>query len=277
MKFLKAEGLGNDFIITHGLNINEFSSVIENTPKLCDRRRGIGADGIIFVLPPSTATADFRMKILNSDGSEAEMCGNGIRCFLLYLHEMNLTNKNGIIIETLAGLTKAEYKGEDITVDMGCPILEGRQIPTTKTVGQVVKEPLKIADKEFLITAVSMGNPHCIVYNNPLTDDLINTYGPQLESHPFFPEKTNVEFINVLSKKEIQMRVFERGCGETMACGTGACASVVAGIINKKHEKSVTVHLPGGDLLIKWDGNLEHSVFMTGPANIVFSGEIYIQ
>ncbi len=273
MKFLKMEGLSNDFILTHGLTDDELSLTVKNAATICNRRRGIGADGIIFVLPPQTDQADFRMRIINSDGSEPEMCGNGIRCFALYLNEMDLSDKNSHTIETLAGPIKTEHTKNSIKVDMGNPTLNAAKIPTTKTSEQVLMEPLTAGDREFLITAVSMGNPHGITYADQLTDDLVLGYGPLLESHPFFPNKANIEFIHVLTDKEIDMRVYERGCGETMACGTGACAAVVSGILNKKHGNKVTVHLLGGDLIIEWDGNPDHSVFMTGPANIAFRGE----
>jgi diaminopimelate epimerase len=273
MKFLKMEGLGNDFIMMHGLTDIELAATIQKASYLCDRRKGIGADGIIFVLPSQTDTADFRMRIINSDGSEAEMCGNGIRCYAKYLNEMNLSDKSSLTIETLAGIIKTERVGDKITVDMGKPILDAMKIPTTKTDGKAIMVPVVVEEKEFLITAVSMGNPHGIVYADELADDIVLRYGPLLESHTFFPKKANIEFARVLSDNKIEMRVYERGCGETMACGTGACAAVVSGIINKKHGNRVTVHLLGGDLLIEWDGNTDHSVFMTGPANIVYRGD----
>jgi len=276
MKFLKMEGLGNDFILTHGLTKKEIPLIINQASFLCDRRKGIGADGVIMVLLSDAGDADFTMRIINSDGSEAEMCGNGIRCFMLYLNAMNLTDKKACTIHTLAGYIKAEITGDLISVDMGKPVLDAAKIPTIKTSGKIINAPIKAKDREFLITAVSMGNPHGVIYSDTLDDDLVLGYGPVLESHPFFPAKANIEFIHVISDKEIDMRVYERGCGETMACGTGACGAVVAGILNKKHGNKVTVHLKGGDLLIEWDGNTEHSVFMTGPAKIVFSGEINI-
>ena len=273
MKFVKMEGLGNDFIVTHGLTEEEHNTAINNASLLCDRRKGIGADGVIFILPAETEDADYRMSYFNADGGEAEMCGNGIRCFALYLNEMGLSDKKEFFVETLAGLIKTERIGDDIRVDMGAPVLDADKIPTKKADGQVIMEPIPVENREFRITAVSMGNPHAVIYADQLTDDLVLGFGPKLESHPFFPKKANIEFIKILSDDEIEMRVYERGCGETMACGTGACAAVVAGILNKKHSNKVTVHLLGGDLLIEWDGNPDHSVFMTGPANAVFKGE----
>ena len=273
MKFVKMEGLGNDFIVTHGLTDEQFNSAVKKVSHVCDRRRGIGADGVIFVLPAETSDTDYRMHFCNSDGSEAEMCGNGIRCFALYLNEMGLSNKETFSIETLAGIIKTERKGDQIRVDMGAPVLAAEKIPTVKTSGQVIMEPITVEDKKFHVTAVSMGNPHAVIFADSLTDKLVHNYGSRLESHPFFPKRVNVEFVKVLSDSKIEMRVFERGCGETMACGTGACAAAVAGIVNKKHGNKVTVHLLGGDLFIEWDGNIDHSVYMTGPANVVFRGE----
>ena len=273
MKFLKMEGLGNDFIVTHGLTDEEFNYAVKKVPLLCDRRKGIGSDGVIFVLPSVAENADYRMRFFNSNGEEAEMCGNGIRCFALYLNEMGISNKETFSIETLAGSLKTERKGDQIRVDMGAPVLDAEKIPTVKTGGVVIMEPVTVEDKEFHVTAVSMGNPHAVIFAGSLTDELVHNYGSRLECHPFFPKRVNVEFVKVLSDSEIEMRVFERGCGETMACGTGACAAVVAGILNKKHDNKVTVHLLGGDLFIEWDGNIDHSVYMSGPANVVFKGE----
>ncbi len=242
-----------------------------------DRRNGIGADGVIFILPAETETADYRMVIINSDGSEAEMCGNGIRCFALYANEMGLTDKNKLTIETPAGLIRTERNGDDIIVDMGTPVLEAEKIPTTKSEGRVIMEPVAAEDREFSVTAISMGNPHAVIYADVLNDELVLGYGAHLESHPLFPNKVNVEFVKVVSDVEIEMRVFERGCGETMACGTGACAAVVAGILNKKHGNRVVVHLRGGDLTVEWDGDPDHSVFMTGSAAIVYNGTVEMQ
>ena len=273
MKFAKMEGLGNDFIITHNCPEEEVYTIVKNIPNLCDRRKGIGADGIIFVLSTTAENSDFRMRIFNSDGSEAEMCGNGIRCFTVYLHEMNISRKQSFAIETNAGIIRTEFHEKKIRVDMGNPELKAELIPTSKSNQMVIMEPISIGDREFKITAVSMGNPHSIIYVDEITDDLVINYGSKIESHSFFPNRVNVEFIKVLSDSEIEMRVYERGCGETMACGTGACAAVVAGILNKRHGNKVTVHLRGGDLNIEWDGDSSHSVFMTGPAKLVFKGE----
>lgn len=274
VKFVKMEGLANDFILTHHVLAREMDRIREMTPALCDRRRGIGADGIILVLP--SETADFQMRVFNADGSEPEMCGNGIRCFARYVQTTGLSANKGLTIETLAGIIKTEIKNERIVVTMSAPVLEASRIPVAKKNGRAIMERISVEEKDFLVTAVSMGNPHAVIYADELTDELVLGYGKKLESHPFFPNKTNVEFVKVLSDKEITMRVYERGCGETMACGTGACASVVSGVINKKHGNKVTVHLLGGDLFIEWDGDILHPVYMTGPAKWVFEGDIIL-
>lgn len=277
MRFVKMEGLGNDFVLTHGPAADAEETVISRIPFLCNRRQGIGADGVIFMLPSQREDCDFRMRIFNSDGTEAEMCGNGVRCVALCLHELGVTDKQTLVIETQAGPIRTERLNGDVRVDMGRPVLNAPDIPTTKREGTVVNEPLKLDDRAFVVTAVSMGNPHAVIYADDLTDDLVLGWGGKLERHPFFPNRVNVEFVKVLSEKEIRMRVFERGCGETMACGTGACAAVVAGVVNKKHDNSVTAHLPGGDLIVEWDGDLEHSVFLTGSARSVYHGDIMLE
>jgi len=269
LNFIKMEGLGNDFIVMHRSTNESIQTIIKQCVKLCDRRRGIGADGIIFILP--SKKADFKMRIFNSDGSEAEMCGNGIRCCKLYVQSMHLSKKQLVTFETKAGIISTESNKKDlIRVNMGTPILESSKIPTVKKSCQVIMHDLQVDCKLFKITAVSMGNPHAVIYVDEITDELVSFWGPKIEKHPFFPNKANVEFIKVLSNKEIQMRVWERGCGETLCCGTGACASVVAGIINNLHGNKVKVHLLGGDLLVEWDGKETSPVYMTGPATIVF-------
>ncbi len=271
-KFVKMEGLANDFILTHGISGRVIEAIPEKIAGLCDRRRGIGADGMIFILP--SHKADFKMRIFNSDGSEPEMCGNGIRCFALYLKKTGLWKKNRVSVETGAGIIQTEFSGNLIKVNMGSPVLDAPRIPVAKSEGRAIMEPVLVQGKKFMVTAVSMGNPHAVVYAGELSDDLVLGIGKKLESHPFFPKKANIEFIKIISRKEINMRVFERGCGETMACGTGACAAVVAGIVNKKNDNNVTVHLLGGDLLIQWGGRPSDPVYMTGPAKVVFNGEI---
>lgn len=309
LDFLKMEGLGNDFIVTHAVRPPKglmpvrnntiissqvfrqnnrgyseerelLSLIAHQVARLCDRRRGIGADGVICILPSKTAdaSADFQMRIFNSDGSEAEMCGNGIRCCAVYVKKLKLSGKRSLSFETGAGSIATESAGKGcIRVTMGRPILSAPQIPTTKVSGTVLNESLSVDGRLFKVTAVSMGNPHAVIYDDNLTDELVQVWGTKIERHHFFPKKTNVEFVKVLSENEIRMRVWERGCGETLACGTGACAGVVAGILNKLHGNRVTVHLPGGDLLVEWDGKETSPVYMTGPATITFKGSVEIK
>ncbi len=274
-KFMKMEGLANDFILSHHVPGRGESLLKQKVVELCDRRRGVGADGLILVLP--SKKADVRMRIFNSDGSEAEMCGNGIRCLALYVKKTGLWKKPHLSVETLAGIIRTDINKESITVNMGAPILDASRIPIAKKSGSAIMEPIAIKGKNYAVTAISMGNPHAVVYSDELSDELVLGIGKKLESHSFFPKKANIEFVKVLSKNEIQMRVFERGCGETMACGTGACASAVSGILNQKNNNKVIVHLLGGDLCIEWDGNLSHPVYMTGPARFVYKGEIRIK
>ena len=264
------QGIGNDFIVTHEISSESVDQIWNHAKFLCDRRLGIGGDGIIFVLP--SKSADYQMRILNSDSSEAEMCGNGIRCVALYTKLLNLTKLDKLSIETKAGIISTEFIGDLIRVNMGAPILEAPSIPVALKSGNVLMHDLDIGDKVIKINAISMGNPHAVIFFEKITDEMVLNWGPKIERHPFFPKKTNVEFIKVLSNKEIQMRVWERGCGETLACGTGACASVVGGILNNLLKNKVTVHLTGGDLFVEWDGDLSHPVFLTGPACSVFSG-----
>jgi len=256
MKFAKLEGLKNDFVVTHEAG-PDFAALRRLAPAWCDRRGGIGADGILILEPSTHPPADWRMRIINSDGSEAEMCGNGIRCAAVYLARLGLSRKDALVFETLAGLRAVELRGDQVRVAMGRP-----------TLGTV--QSLTAGERTFTGCPVSMGNPHLVTYAERLTDDLVLNYGPRLSAHPLFPQQTNVEFVRVISDCEIEMRVYERGCGETPACGTGACAAVAAGVSQSRHGMAVTVHLPGGDLLVEWEG----VIYMTGPARWVFGGEI---
>ncbi len=276
MEFTKMEALANDFVMVNAVNMtaSRQSAIIARTAWLCDRRRGVGGDGVIFVLP--SETHDFRMRIFNSDGSEAEMCGNGIRCFSSFARHKGLTDKNSLSIQTGAGTICTEAAGDKIRVDMGSPVLAAPRIPVAQSEGQVIDRELAVDDRTFRITAVSMGNPHAVIFVDELTDELMFDWGERIERHPFFPNRVNVEFIRMRSAAEVDMRVFERGCGETWACGTGACAAAVAGILTGRHNNTVTIHLRGGDLIVSWDGNPEHSVFKTGPARIVFEGSVDI-
>jgi len=279
--FVKMHGLGNDFVLIDCLNksLGDSSFLSYLAKKLCNRNFGIGADGLILILPSSKA--DLRMRIFNYDGSEAQMCGNGIRCFAKYAYENKLVSKNKFTVETLAGiiipeLTITNNKILGVKVNMGTPKLRRREIPMNgKDTLTVVNETLKInPEQTFKITCVSMGNPHCITFVNDVQSISVDEIGPKIENQPLFPEKTNVEFIQVLNKQEINFRVWERGVGETLACGTGACAALVAAVLNKKTDREATIHLPGGDLDIQWadDGH----VYMTGPAELAFRGEMEI-
>lgn len=281
MQFTKVQGLGNDFVLVNcfteqlpeGMTWNELSM------KICDRHFGIGADGLVLVLP--SETADVKMRIFNPDGTEPEMCGNVIRCFARYVYENGIVKNEVINVETLAGLRipKVIKQGAQIVavrVDMGEPQLERELIPMIPgKAGPVVSEQIEVAGQPFLITAVSMGNPHCVIFVPELENLPLSEIGPQIEAHDVFPKKTNTEFIQVVNRGEVNMRVWERGAGETLACGTGACASVVAGVLNNLTDRQVTVHLTGGDLLIEW-GEDNH-VYMTGPAENVFIGNYVIK
>lgn len=276
MKFVKMHGLGNDFIMINGLSENIPDDLASFSRKICDRHFGIGADGVIIIRP--STTADMRMQIINSDGSEAEMCGNGIRCFAKYLYERKIVTQKSMAIETLAGLIKPTVIVDEnnqvtaIEVDMGAPILQGKEIPTTFDQEKVVNESVVIDGREFFITAVSMGNPHCVIFSDNLSDEHLHQWGPKIEKSAYFPKKTNVEFVKVLNEREAQMRVWERGAAVTLACGTGACATLTACLLNNKTKNELTLHLDGGDLYLHLgdDGHL----YMRGSACDVFEGWI---
>ena len=272
MKFTKYSGLGNDFILVNG-----FKEKIQNpfaaAQKLCDRHLGIGADGLVLVLP--SQTADLCMKIYNSDGSEAEMCGNASRCVPLFAIKEGITNQTSLTLETLAGPIKTEIKDLQlglVSVDMGIPRLLRGQIPMTgDPTDTAVDVPLEVGGAVRYGTAVSMGNPHFVMFGPDVEHALVRELGPQIENHPAFPAKTNVEFVSVVDPQTLRMRVWERGAGITRACGTGACASVVAAVINGKTGRKVPVKLDGGDLYIDWPE--QKNIFMTGPAEEIFDGE----
>ena len=279
--FVKMHGLGNDFILIDCLNksLGDSSFLSYLAKKLCDRNFGIGSDGLILIL--SSSKADLRMRIFNYDGSEAQMCGNGIRCFAKYAYENKLVSKIKFTVETLAGTItpKLIFKDKEIsgiTVNMGTPKLRRREIPMNgEDTPTVIEETLKInPEQTFKITCVSMGNPHCITFVNDVQSISVDEIGPKIENHSLFPEKTNVEFIQVLNKQEINFRVWERGVGETLACGTGACAALVAAVLNNKTDRKATIHLPGGDLDIQWAN--DGYIYMAGPAELVFKGEMTI-
>jgi len=269
-------GLGNDFIVVNNLEERlPQGRFAEIARKWCDRRFGIGGDGIVLVDP--SKVANLRMRIFNADGSEAEMCGNGIRCLAKYVYDRRIHTDTTLTVETLAGvktlfLTVRGKEVELVRVDMGEPILQREQIPMLGEGTPVKGEKLPVGEHELLVTCVSMGNPHCVTLVSDVDNYPVATVGPLVETHPAFPRKTNVEFIQPLSSAEVKMRVWERGCGETMACGSGACAAAVACHMNGVTDRKVTVHLLGGDLLIEW-GEDNH-VYMTGPAVEVFQGEV---
>ena len=272
ISFDKMSAIGNDFIMIDG-RVIEARLVLPHTKELCDRRFGIGGDGVIAVL--SSKIADFRMQIINSDGSEAQMCGNGIRCFAHWLKERGEFTSKELTVETLAGIMRIESVGESrYRVNMGRATTDPAKIPV---VGNDNSVKFSFFEDEFRGLSVSMGNPHTIFFVDTITDKQVFEYGPKIELDKVFPDKSNVEFVELESRKNVSMRVWERGCGETLACGTGACAVVVAGVLEGKLDENVTVHLRGGDLEIEWCGDLSKPVFMAGDANRIFRGVINIK
>lgn len=276
IEFSKYQGLGNDFILIDNRQSADPIITPKQAIKMCDRHFGIGADGVIFALP-GTESAEYTMRIYNSDGSEPEMCGNGIRCLAKFIADLegNSEVNKSYRIDTLAGIIipKLESNG-DVTVDMGKPQLAAAEIPTTlkSTQGKIVAQPLTVDDRTWSVTAVSMGNPHCITFVEDSSAIALEKLGPLFEHHSAFPQRTNTEFIEVVKPNYIKMRVWERGAGITLACGTGACASVVAGALNDKCDRSCTVELPGGCLEINWS-EADDRVYMTGAATEVFHGK----
>lgn len=278
VKFTKMQGLGNDFII---IDFEEYKKVdisgSDLTQRFCDRHFGIGADGLIIV-NPNTEKTDIGWIFYNSDGSMAQMCGNGMRCFARYIYDKKFISKTEFSVETKAGTIIPEIiDNETVKVNMSSPILEPSKIPV-KT-AKNLNFDIKAKDRFFNANAISMGNPHCIIFTEEDTKKMAVEYGPFIETQEIFPEKTNVEFAKIISRKEITLDVWERGCGITLACGTGACATVVAAILNGLCDNKVKVNLPGGKLLIEWQGTpqqTEKDVFMSGDAKYVFTGEISI-
>ena len=278
INFTKMQGLGNDFVV---LDYEEYKKT-NKTPqelalKLCDRHFGIGADGLIIV-NPDTKDTDIGWIFYNNDGSIAQMCGNGIRCFAKYVFEKGYVNKKEFSVETKAGTIIPKILDNGLVrVNMSQPILEPEKIPVK--VNNNLNFEVVVSDRTFIANAVSMGNPHCIIITDENTKELALKYGREIETHPLFPEKTNVEFIKILSRDEINLDVWERGCAITLACGTGACASVTAAILNGLCDNKVKVNLPGGQLLIEWDGNIndtKHDIFMSGRAVYSFRGQIEV-
>ncbi len=277
MKFTKMQGLGNDYIYVDCLN-GEINNPNEVARIVSDRHFGIGSDGLVLILP--SKTADFRMRMFNSDGSEAEMCGNAIRCVGKYVYDNRLTEKNIVTIETLAGIKILEMTIENnrvalVRVDMGEPILEPGNIPVASSKERFISEPVTIDGKIYDVTCVSMGNPHAVTYVDDVSGFPLELTGPKMEKHSLFPKKINSEFVQIIDRTALKMRVWERGAGETLACGTGACAVLVASVLNGFSERKAAVRLLGGDLLIEWNEKDNH-VYMTGPAVKVFEGEIEV-
>ena len=273
MEFTKMQGLGNDYVY-----VNCFKEKIENPSemavKVSNRHFGIGSDGLILIKP--SEVDDFEMEMYNADGSRGEMCGNGIRCVAKYVYDYGLTDKTGISVETLGGikyldLTVEHGKVTLVKVDMGTPILKPELIPIVAKGETVIDEPIMVGGKEYHMTGVSMGNPHDVVFMDDIKNLEIEKIGPLFENHERFPNRINTEFVNVIDRHTAQMRVWERGSGETLACGTGACAVAVACILNGLTENTVTVKLLGGDLQIEWDRE-KNTVYMTGPAEVSFDG-----
>ncbi len=274
LRFTKMHGLGNDFIVIDAIN-QRVNLSAEQVRKLSDRRFGIGCDQLLIVEVPKSPDVDFYYRIFNYDGSEVENCGNGARCFAQFVRERQLTGKSKIVVETLAGrMTLLVEANGEITVNMGVPIFAPVDIPFMADQEQIIY-PLPLQDAVVDISAVSMGNPHAVMLVDDVNSAPVEHQGPEIEAHPSFPKKVNAGFMSVLSPNEIDLRVYERGVGETLACGTGACAAVVAGRLRKLLESVVKVNLPGGALNISWQGD-GHPVMMTGPATSVFHGQIKI-
>ena len=277
MKFTKMHGLGNDYVY-----VNCFEEKIDNPPAVArfvsDRHFGIGSDGLIMINP--SKTADFEMEMYNADGSRGEMCGNGIRCVAKYVYDYGLTDKTQISVETLGGIKYLDLTVEDgkvslVKVDMGKPELEADLIPIISEREQVIDEPIEVDGKEYHMTGVSMGNPHAVIYVDDVKGLDLEKIGPKFENHERFPKRINTEFVHCIDRQTVEMRVWERGSGETLACGTGACAVAVSSILNNLTDTQVTVNLLGGDLQIEWAREKDR-VFMTGPATVVFDGVIDI-
>lgn len=272
LTFTKMHGLGNDFVLVEdfGLTLSDYG---ETAKKLCDRHYGIGADGLVLLQP--SGRADCKMRIFNADGTEAEMCGNAVRCVGKYLYERRIVPKETISLETFSSVLTLQLsvkggKVAAVTVNMGQPELDSEKIPVRGKSRTVLSEALTAAGREFRVTAVSMGNPHCVIFVPGLHEVLLEKWGPAIEEHPQFPRRTNVEFVYIASPREAHVLVWERGVGPTLACGSGACAVLVAGVLNNKLERRAQIRLPGGCLSVFWadDGH----VYMTGPAQEVFSG-----
>lgn len=281
LKFTKMHGLGNDYVYvdcTREVPAGFMENLPEIARRVSHRHFGVGSDGLVLILP--SRVADFRMRMFNADGSEAEMCGNAIRCVGKYLYDYGLTAKISLTIETLAGVKELELvvnpdrnQVKLVRVDMGEPVLEPRRIPVAAEGQALVDVPVPLEGETYRITAVSMGNPHAVIFVEDVAAFPVGQVGPRLEHHPLFPNRVNVEFVQVLGDGNLKMRVWERGAGETMACGTGACAALVAAVLNGLAPRAARVQLLGGDLLVEWS-TVNNRIYMTGPAVKVFDGEM---
>ncbi len=276
MRFVKMQGAGNDYVYVDCFRQSPPQFPEELARRIADRHFGVGGDGLILIVP--SQVADARMRMFNADGSEAEMCGNGVRCVAKYVYDSGICRNNPLRIETGRGVLTLDLLIEHdrvskVRVDMGEPILGPSEIPTTLGAGlpSVSETPLDVDGETFVVTCVSMGNPHCVIFTQELTDVLVHGRGPKIEHHPAFPRRVNVEFVRLESRREGTARVWERGAGETMACGTGACAIGVAGVLTGRTERQLRIRLPGGVLNVEWSEN--NHVFLTGPAEEVFRGE----
>lgn len=276
MRFLKMQGAGNSYIYTNAIG-RQIADPAALARRISDKNFGIGADGLILILP--SASADFRMEMYNADGSRAQMCGNGIRCFAKFVYDTGLTKKTALCVQTDAGkkqvmllLENGEVTGA--VVDMGAPVFTASRIPAAFATPEVINEPLTVGVAEFGVTCVSMGNPHCVLFMGEIESLNLAAIGPQFEWHPAFAQRINTEFVVVQSETQLQMRVWERGAGETLACGTGACASVAAAVKNGycRQDSDITVHLRGGDLLVRWDSAAD-TIYMTGPVKTICTGD----
>ncbi|HTN74293.1 MAG TPA: diaminopimelate epimerase [Pirellulaceae bacterium] len=275
MRFTKMEGLGNDYVYVDCFSQKMPADPAALAQRVADRHFGIGGDGLILICP--TEHGDARMRMFNADGSESEMCGNGIRCVAKFVYDHGIAKKETLQIETGRGVLSLQVeatagKVRRVRVDMGEPILEAALIPTTFTESPVVNAALQIEQRQFAVTCVSMGNPHCVIFVDDASDELVLGIGPKIETSAHFPRRTNVEFIEVIARGEVRQRTWERGSGETLACGTGASAVCVAGVITGRTDRRIINHLRGGDLELEWNAADNH-VYMTGPAVEVFSGE----
>ena len=279
MKFTKMHGCGNDYVYVDGSREKiESKKKPELVKRLSDRHFGIGGDGVIFINP--TEDADFEMEMYNADGSRSEMCGNGIRCVAKYVYDKGLTDKKEICIVSAGKkkyitLTVENGKVAEVRVNMGAPELCAERIPVKSDKEQVINEPIRVGDTEYRMTCVSMGNPHAVVFMEDVDNLEIEKIGPLFENHVCFPNRTNTEFVRVIDRNTVQMRVWERGTGETLACGTGTCATVVACVLNGLTDNNVTVKVLGGEIQVYWDRE-ENLVYMTGPATHVYEGEVEI-